>query len=105
MTDLPYVMTSTEIAMPQLELQELIDANDQPFVVIDREYRIVAANRRYAETYGTTPDTIVGQHCHVVSHHSPRPCHENGEQCPHQALFEHGEAVEVLHTHFHAAHH
>ena len=88
--------------MPQLELQELIDANDQPFVVIDREYRIVAANRRYAETYGTTPDAIVGQHCHVVSHHSPRPCHENGEQCPHQALFEHGEAVEVLHTHFHA---
>ena len=88
--------------MPQFELQDLIDANDQPFVVIDREYRIVAANRRYAETYGTTPDAIVGQHCHVVSHHSPRPCHENGEQCPHQALFEHGEAIEVLHTHFHA---
>ena len=88
--------------MHQLELQELIDANDQPFVVIDREDRIVAANRRYAETYGTTPDAIVGQHCHVVSHHSPRPCHENGEQCPHLALFEHGEAIEVLHTHFHA---
>lgn len=88
--------------MPQFELQELIDANDQPFVVIDREYRIVAANRRYAEIYGATPDAIVGQYCHVVSHHLPRPCHENGEQCPHQALFEHGEAVEVLHTHFHA---
>lgn len=88
--------------MPQLELQELIDANDQPFVVIDREYRIVAANRRYSATYGVTTDAIVGQLCHVVSHHSPRPCHENGEQCPHQALFEHGEAIEVLHTHFHA---
>ena len=88
--------------MPQLELQELIDANDQPFVVIDREYRIVAANRRYSATYGVTTDAIVGQLCHVVSHHSPRPCHKNGEQCPHQALFEHGEAVEVLHTHFHA---
>ena len=88
--------------MPQLELQELIDANDQPFVVIDREYRIVAANQRYAEAYGVTPDAIVGRHCHAVSHHSARPCHENGEQCPHQALFERGEAVEVLHTHYHA---
>ena len=88
--------------MPQLELQEIIDANDQPFVVIDREYRIVAANRRYAETYGGTPDSIVGQHCYAVSHHATRPCHENGEQCPHLALFEHGKAVEVLHTHFHA---
>lgn len=88
--------------MPQLELQELIDANDQPFVVIDRDYRIVAANRRYAEAYGVTPGAIIGQHCHAVSHHSARPCHENGEQCPHRALFEDGEAVEVLHTHFHA---
>ncbi len=87
---------------PQLELQNLIDANDQPFVVIDREYRIVAANQRYVEAYGSTTEAIVGQHCYAVSHHSSRPCHENGELCPHQALFERDEAVEVLHTHFHA---
>ncbi|WP_324779282.1 sigma-54 interaction domain-containing protein [Thiobacillus sedimenti] len=88
--------------MPRIELQELIDANDQPFVVIDRDYRIVAANRRYAEAYGTSPEAIVGQHCYAISHHAARPCHENGEQCPHRALFERGEAVEVLHTHYHA---
>jgi len=88
--------------MPHIELQDLIDANDQPFVVIDREYRIVAANQRYGEAYGVTPGAIVGRHCYAVSHHASRPCHENGEQCPHQALFDHGEAVEVLHTHFHA---
>ena len=89
-------------ATPHLELQHLIDANDQPFVVIDQEYRIVAANQRYVEAYGTTTGAIVGQHCYAVSHHSTRPCHENGEQCPHRALFEDGEAVEVLHTHYHA---
>ncbi len=88
--------------MPSIELQDLIDANDQPFVVIDRDYRIVAANQRYCATYGITSAAIVGQHCYAVSHHASRPCHENGEQCPHRSLFEHGEAVEVLHTHFHA---
>lgn len=88
--------------MPSIELQDLIDANDQPFVVIDRDYRIVAANQRYCAIYGITSDAIVGQHCYAVSHHASRPCHENGEQCPHRALFENGEAVEVLHTHFHA---
>lgn len=88
--------------MPSIDLQDLIETNDQPFVVIDREYRIVATNRHYAESYGFTPGAIVGQHCYAVSHHSARPCHENGEQCPHQALFQHGETVEVLHTHFHA---
>jgi transcriptional regulator with PAS, ATPase and Fis domain len=95
-------MTTQETVMPSIELQDLIDANDQPFVVIDRNYRIVAANQRYCATYGVTPVAIVGQHCYAVSHHASRPCHENGEQCPHRALFEHGEAVEVLHTHFHA---
>ncbi len=85
-----------------ITLQSLIDTHEQPFVVIDSEYRIVAANQRYGDAYGAAPATIVGQHCYAVSHHSNRPCHENGEQCPHQALFSQGEAVEVLHTHFHA---
>src|SRR5574340_1461623 len=88
--------------MPSIDLQDLIDANDQPFVVIDSEYRIVAANQRYSAIYGVTTDAVVGHYCYAVSHHTTRPCHENGEQCPHRALFERGEAVEVLHTHFHA---
>jgi len=91
-----------ERMMPSIDLQDLIDTNDQPFVVIDSKYRIVAANQRYSATYGVTTDAIVGQYCYAVSHHTTRPCHENGEQCPHQALFEQGEAVEVIHTHFHA---
>ncbi len=84
-----------------IALQSLIDTHRQPFVVIDRNYRIVAANRRYCSAHGLTPADIVGKTCHAVSHHSDRPCHENGEDCPHQALFSHGEAVEVVHTHFH----
>ncbi len=85
-----------------LDLKSLIDTHDQPFVVIDRDYRIVAANQRYCDSHGVSPDRIVGQHCHKVSHHSDRPCHENGEDCPHRALFGHGQAVEVIHTHFHS---
>jgi two-component system, NtrC family, response regulator AtoC len=85
-----------------IKLQSLIDTHEQAFVVIDANYRIIAANRRYCAAYGISPEAIAGQYCHAVSHHSDRPCHENGELCPHQALFKQGEAVEVLHTHFHA---
>lgn len=84
-----------------IELQSLIDTHDQPFVVIDRHYRIVAANQRYCDSHGVAPDAIVGRTCHAVSHHSDRPCHEHGEDCPHRALFEQGQSVEVIHTHFH----
>ncbi|MCA1926725.1 MAG: sigma 54-interacting transcriptional regulator [Thiobacillus sp.] len=85
-----------------LDLKSLIDTHDQPFVVIDRDYRIIAANQRYCDSHGISPDTVIGRRCHEVSHHSDRPCHENGEDCPHRALFGRGESVEVVHTHFHA---
>ncbi len=88
--------------MPSVDLQEIIEAHDQPFVVIDEEYRIVAANRRYCDSYGVGQEAILNQRCHEISHHSPRPCHENGEQCPHQSLFKDGKSTVVLHTHYHA---
>jgi two-component system response regulator AtoC len=88
--------------MVSVDLQDVIDAHDQPFVVIDHEYRIVAANQRYCLSYGAAPEELIGRRCHEVSHHSERPCHENGEECPHQTLFEKGQPSIVLHTHYHA---
>ncbi len=87
--------------MPKAKLQDLIDAHDQPFVVIDAQYRIVAANRRYQLRYGVDALDIVNRRCHEVSHHCDQPCHEVGEACPHLALFRDGVEVEVLHTHYH----
>ncbi|MCP5279225.1 MAG: sigma 54-interacting transcriptional regulator [Thiobacillus sp.] len=88
--------------MPHVRLQDLIEAHDQPFVVIDDQYRITAANQHYCQAYGVALEDILKRRCHEVSHHSPRPCHENGEDCPHQTLFRTGQATVVLHTHYHA---
>ena len=88
--------------MPSVDLQEIIEAHDQPFVVIDEHYFIVAANRRYCESYGVSREAILNRRCHEISHHSDKPCHENGEQCPHQTLFQDGQSTVVLHTHYHA---
>ena len=73
-----------------IELQSVIDASENPFVVIDKDYTIVAANRTYCASYGIAPDEIVGQKCHKASHRSDVPCHLNGEDCPHQKVFETG---------------
>lgn len=85
--------------MINVELQSLLETHDQPFVVIDEHYRIVAANRGYCMAHDTPLERVVGRRCHEISHHSPRPCHENGEQCPHRDLFTHGQSTEVLHVH------
>jgi transcriptional regulator with PAS, ATPase and Fis domain len=83
-----------------IELQSVIDAHDNAFVVIDENYTIVAANKAYSDVYGVDPAEIVGRKCHQVSHHSDLPCHLNGEDCPHKQVFETGQPHQVLHIHF-----
>ena len=81
-------------------LQSIIDASDNGFVVIDKDYNIVAANNAYCKAYDIDSDAIVGHKCHQVSHHSDVPCHLNGEDCPHKQVFATKEPHQVLHIHF-----
>ncbi|VAW50963.1 Response regulator of zinc sigma-54-dependent two-component system [hydrothermal vent metagenome] len=83
-----------------INLQSIIDATDNGFVVIDKDYNIVAANKAYYTSYGISSDEIIGSKCHQVSHHSDVPCHLNGEDCPHKKVFETKAPHQVLHIHY-----
>ncbi len=85
-----------------IDLQSIIDASDNAFVVIDDQYNIIAANKAYCHAYGIDANSIVGHKCHKVSHHSDVPCHLNGEDCPHKQVFETGQPFQVLHIHYDA---
>lgn len=85
---------------PAIELQSLVNAHDEPAVIIDESYKIIAANAAYCESYGISPTDILNHRCHEVSHRSNVPCHQHGEQCPHKTIFETRLPVQVLHTHF-----
>lgn len=82
------------------EVRSLIEAQAHPFVLIDSDYCIVGANQSYCDNYGLDRAQIVGRRCYEVSHRSAVPCHQNGEDCPHQAVFRDGVPHEVVHTHF-----
>lgn len=83
-----------------INLQSIIDASDNGFVVIDKDYNIVAANQSYCRAYGVDNDSIIGHKCHQVSHHSDVPCHLNGEDCPHKQVFQTKRPHQVLHIHY-----
>jgi transcriptional regulator with PAS, ATPase and Fis domain len=85
---------------PDLDLQSLIDAHTNPFVLVDENYTIVAANRAYCDAYGTSDDRGVGHKCHMISHHYETPCLMNNEDCPLARVLESNEQIEVLHIHF-----
>jgi transcriptional regulator with PAS, ATPase and Fis domain len=80
-------------------VQSMIDVYQHPFVLVDRNFTIVASNKAYADQYNLTPEEIVGCKCHKISHHSDKPCIEVGEDCPHRRMFNSGEIEEALHVH------
>ena len=89
------------------DLCALVQAMPDPLVLIDEEYRIVAANSAYGALHGVSPSQIVGNRCHAISHGKDRPCHEYGEACPHQSVFQNLQSQEVVHHHCdgHGGHH
>jgi len=81
-------------------LQALIDSHEQPFVLIDDSYAIVAANSAYQAAYGVNSGDVVGRHCYEVSHKLNSPCWQHGEACPHRAVFEEARNSDLLHMHY-----
>jgi len=85
---------------PDLNLQSIIDSHSNPFVLVDENFTIVAANKAYCEAYGTSDDKVTGRKCHMVSHHFETPCFMNNEGCPLASVLSTNERYEVLHIHF-----
>jgi len=83
-----------------IPLHALLATRDAPTVLVDADYRIVAANQAYCDSYGVSQAAVVGRTCHETSHRSAVPCHEHGEECPHRKVFATHTPGEALHTHF-----
>ena len=82
---------------PLIELLSFLDSSGEPYVVFDRQYRILAANSLYRERMGV--DRVVGRCCYEISHHYPVPCDQAGESCPLSRSLSSGKRERVLHLH------
>ncbi len=88
----------TRITQPSPELLSLLEASSEPWVIFDRQYRVLAANQAYREFTGTGADAI-GRCCYEISHHYPVPCDQAGETCPIAHSLASGKRERVLHLH------
>jgi len=84
---------------PKIGFQALAESHEQPFVVIDKNFRIIALNQAYERAYATDADQAIGKHCYEISHSHSRPCSEEGEECPHHQVYEKKTTHSCLHTH------
>lgn len=80
------------------ELISFLDCSPDASLVLDAEYRIVAANRAFYRDFGHE-GPIRGRRCFEVSHHFTVPCDQAGESCPLETCRESGEPQRALHSH------
>ena len=80
------------------ELVSFLDGLPEPRMVMDSDYRIVAANAAYVREFGGG-QPIRGRTCYEVSHHFTVPCDQAGESCPLKQSLEARAPQRVLHLH------
>src|SRR5574340_208846 len=91
---------STRSIQPSVpaDLLNLLDSFPEPKILLDAQYRIIAANAAYRREFG--PGTrIEGRYCYELSHHYDKPCDQAGENCPLRDCMESGHPSRVLHVH------
>lgn len=81
-------------------LESILEGIGDGVVVIDRDFKIISANKGYCSQVKISCDEIIGKHCYEVSHHLSKPCYENGEECSVKEAFETGQSHRIIHTHF-----
>lgn len=90
-----------EWALRQSEefIRNVLDSVDDGFIVVDRDLRIMAANRAYCASSKSAMADILGRHCYEVSHKALRSCDMEGEDCAVKKVFETGQPNMALHQH------
>ncbi|MEW6067751.1 MAG: diguanylate cyclase [Nitrospirota bacterium] len=79
----------TEIAFRRSEkfLNMIFDSINDPFNIIDCEYRIIKANNSYAQMRGKNPEQLIGRRCYEVLYNRKSIC----EGCLVKETFETGK--------------
>jgi PAS domain S-box-containing protein len=83
----------------EAKMHSILDLVDEGFIIVDREYRILSANKAFCTMVDQSEVQVLGRTCHEVSHHTPRPCFESGEACPVRYALETGKSDFFTHTH------
>jgi len=62
-------------------IRKILEIVDEGFIVIDRDFRILTANRAYSVMVKIPLEDIIGRHCYKVSHQASTPCAGIGYDC------------------------
>jgi two-component system, cell cycle sensor histidine kinase and response regulator CckA len=79
--------------------RNILETVDEGFLVIDRNYTVLSANKAISRLVGMDAQDMIGRKCYDVSHKIARPCYDQGEDCAVRHTFETELPHTVVHTH------
>jgi len=80
--------------------ETIIQNITEPVLLINKDFKILWANKAFQEQTGYKLEEIIGNHCHRLTHHSEIPCALPYHLCPVAEAQKTGKATNVTHTHF-----
>lgn len=89
----------TERKQSEEFIKNILDCVDEGFIIVDRDFRILSANKAYSQLLEKPAEEITGKHCYEVSHHASAPCFEAGCDCAVKKVFETGQPHSATHMH------
>ena len=77
--------------------EAFLDAMPDAVFVIDREYKVVYANR--AAKHNLSMEDVAGEYCYALFHGYEEPCAVPLTECPVRAIFETGAPAPLIRSH------
>lgn len=88
---------TAELRRKETHYRSVIHGLHEDILIIDPEYFITDINNTALQTRGFKREEVIGRPCYALLHGLDTPCHEQGIACPHQRVFETGEACRLRH--------
>ncbi len=79
---------------------DILDNINDGVIVIDENYKIVYANRRFLNDAGLPVSDVIGGYCYKISHFRDEPCDPLLESCSVEEVIKKGKTVKVIHGHY-----
>ena len=90
---------SESISKQQSFLSSVLDGMGDGVIVVDRDLKIISANKDYCSHVNMTENEVSGRHCYEVSHNLRNPCYMEGKDCAVKESFKSGMPQVSIHTH------
>jgi PAS domain len=88
-----------KIQVTKIESEVVLDCLDFDIFIINKDFKILFANKFFLNRLLLKREEVVGQHCYKISHHLNAPCKPPKDPCPIEKVIKTGKPSIEVHTH------